>query len=467
MVSLETIDFIIIIVFFLVITLIGFLVSGSQRKNEEDFLLSGRKVGLFLFITTTVSTWYGGILGVGEFSYRFGLVSWFTQGLPYYIFAILFAIFFAKKVRSAELFTIPQKLEISYGKNVGFLSALVIFFLVSPAPYLLMVGSLFSLLFNIHIGYGMLIGLVLSSIYLVKGGYKADLWTDMFMFFVMFIGFIIIVFVAGTDFGGIDFIARNVPEPNLKFTGSFSPIYLTVWFLIALWTFSDPGFHQRCYSAKNTNIARWGIIISVIIWIGFDFLTTSTGLFSRAILGEIQNPVLAYPLLAEKILAPGLKGVFYAALFATIFSTLNSFLFLGATTFNKDFAEKYFSKKISSVNYTQLGLFISGSVALIIALIIPSVIDIWYKIGSIFIPSLIFLIVGSYYDKFAIEPKYATIEMVVAVSGGLVWMLLRDFQFLSNSLSEIEPMIVGLLLALIIHLLGIKNRGRIYSAPIN
>ena len=113
MISLDTLDIFIIILFFAIVPLIGFLVPRSQQKNEEDYLLSGRKVGLFLFVTTTVSTWYGGILGVGEFSYRYGLVSWFTQGLPYYIFAILFAIFFAKIVRSASVsythLTLPTK----------------------------------------------------------------------------------------------------------------------------------------------------------------------------------------------------------------------------------------------------------------------------------------------------------------------------------------------------------------------
>jgi len=464
MISLDILDITIIIIFFLLVPAIGFYVSRGQDKDEEDYLLSGRKVGMFLFVTTTVSTWYGGILGVGEFSYSYGLVSWFTQGLPYYIFAILFAFLFAKKVRTASLYTIPEKLEQTYGRKVSLFAAIIIFFLVSPAPYLLMVGSLFSLIFDIHFGYGMIIGLILSSIYLLKGGFAADLWTDVFLFFVMFIGFIIIVFISGSDFGGIEFLETNLPKSHLNFTGGFSPIYLTVWFLIALWTFSDPGFHQRCYAAKNGNIAKWGIIISVGIWFIFDFLTTSTGLFSRAILGEIDNPILAYPLLAERILTPGLKGIFYAALFATIFSTLNSFIFLSATTFGKDFASKYFSKELSSINYTQVGLVAAGIFAFILALVIPSVIQLWYTIGSLLIPSLIFLIVGSYYEKFQIGKEFAMLEMFAAVLIGLTWMILRDNNLLTSSFSEIEPMIVGLLTALIIHLVGVKIRGRELSA---
>lgn len=467
MVTLDSLDVIVILLFFIAVPLIGFIISAKQQVSDEEYLLSGRKVGLFLFVTTTVSTWYGGILGVGEFSYRFGLVSWVTQGLPYYIFAILFAIFFAKKVRGASLFTIPEKLELNYGRKVSLIASIFIFLLVSPAPYLLMVGSLLALLFEIPLIYGMLIGFIISSLYLLKGGFKANLWVDVLQFFVMFIGFIIIVYIAFDNFGGINFWQQNLPENHLTADGGFSALFIIVWFLIALWTFADPGFHQRCYSAKTGSIAVKGILISVGIWIFFDFLTTSTGLFSRAVLGEVDNPILAYPLLAEEILSPGLKGLFYAALFATIFSTLNSFIFLSATTFSKDIAVKYFSKKINTVLWTQIGLVVSGIIAVILAVSITSVIEIWYTIGSLLIPSLIFLIVGSYYDKLLVSKEIAIAEILLAFIAAVIWMLLRDGGVFSGWLIEIEPMIVGLMTAVIVHTIGVAKRGRINSAPKN
>ncbi|KAB2838643.1 MAG: hypothetical protein F9K45_11070, partial [Melioribacteraceae bacterium] len=151
MVTFSSLDLIIIFSFFAVVLLIGFLSGKKENGSADGYLLSGRKVGLFLFILTNVSTWYGGILGVGEFTYRYGILSWVTQGLPYYFFAILFAVFFASKIHNSSLFTIPDKLEQVYGKKVGLLSAVIIFILVSPAPYLLMVGNLLSLIFDINI----------------------------------------------------------------------------------------------------------------------------------------------------------------------------------------------------------------------------------------------------------------------------------------------------------------------------
>ena len=187
MVSFSIFDLIIITIFFIAVLSVGFI-SGRKSKNDaEDYLLSGRKVGLTLFVLTNVATWYGGILGVGEFVYRYGMVSWFTQGLPYYFFAFLFAIFFAKKIREASLFTIPDKLSLIYGKKVGLLAAVIVFVLVSPAPYLLMTGNLISLIFDTNILISLIVGLFLSLAYLFKGGFRSDLYTDVIQFFVMFI----------------------------------------------------------------------------------------------------------------------------------------------------------------------------------------------------------------------------------------------------------------------------------------
>ena len=119
MVSFSNLDIAILFGYILVIILIGFIPKTKNLKDADGYLLSGRKVGLLLFVLTNVATWYGGILGVGEFTYRYGILSWFTQGLPYYIFALLFAIFFAGKIQRSSLFTIPDKLEETYSRKVG------------------------------------------------------------------------------------------------------------------------------------------------------------------------------------------------------------------------------------------------------------------------------------------------------------------------------------------------------------
>jgi len=284
----------------------------------------------------------------------------------------------------------------------------------------------------------------------------------------MFIGFIAIVYFASTTLGGLNFLKDNLPSAHLSISGGASPTFIIVWFLIALWTFADPGFHQRCYSAKSENVAKYGIIISVVLWMFFDFLTTSTGLYARALLPNMENAVLSFPILAENILGNGYKGLFYAALFATILSTLNSFLFLSATTFSRDFVYKL-KKEVDDNNlikYTRIGLIVSSIISIILAYKFSSVVEIWYNIGSIIIPGIVLLVISAYSKVLQITHKYALIESIFAITASLIWLLIRPLFAMVQIISEIEPMIVGMLIAVTIQLLGIrKYRRKIYIKP--
>ena len=459
MVILSWTDYSVITIFFVVVFLIGFISSRKVTADSESYLLSGRNLGIFLFIMTNVATWYGGILGVGEFTYRYGLVSWFTQGFPYYIFAILFAFFLAPRIREASLFTIPDKITQSYGKGAGIISAAFIFVLVSPAPYLLMIGTLLQLVTGVGLLTSILIGAVLSSIYLFTGGYRSDVFTDAFEFFVMFGGFILLIVALVSTYGGIDYLSNNLPENHLNFTGNTSPVFIIVWFLIALWTFTDPGFHQRSYAARSPNVAKYGILISVSLWMLFDFLTTTGGLYSRAALPELENPVIAFPMLADRVLPSGLRGIFYAALAATIISTLQSYLFLSATTFSRDLVQTIFPLPDRELKkYTQFGLGISILLGIIIAALLPSVIDIWYTLGSLVIPVLIFAVIGAYYPRVSVPGKVIILEMITSTTLSGLWIIMKSSVILGFWAADLEPMIIGLSVSFIIHLAGLVKR---------
>ncbi len=177
-------------------------------------------------------------------------------------------------------------------------------------------------------------------------------------------------------------------------------------------------------------------------------------------LPDLNNPVLAFPLFAEQVLPSGIKGIFYAALFATILSTQISFLFLSGTTIGRDFIFRIGNEEKESnlKKYTVIGLLLSGIVAVLLAYLIPSVIEIWYTIGSLFIPGIILPVVSAYYPKLRVSNKFILVEMVFAFLSSTFWYFVRSEFILSNVLTEIEPMIVGLLFAVIIHLVGILKR---------
>lgn len=437
--------------------------KGWQAESEEDFLLSGRKVTLPAFIATLVSTWYGGILGVGEWSYQFGISQWLILGVPFYIFSAFFAVFLAGKIRLNKALTIPEAIANRYGKRTGKISALPIFILVSPAPYILMLGLIFQFLIGGDAPFLLYASLValFSVLYIIIGGFGAVIRTDMLQIILMFLGFILLLMFAIAEYGGPATLLSNLPNGHLDFTGGHNLQYILVWFFIALWTFVDPSFHQRAAAAESPETAKKGIFYSIAGWMLFDLLTCFAGLYAFAILGDsLEQPVLAYPLLADQILPVGIKGIFFLSLLATIMSTLDSYLFISGQTLGRDYLRSYFPD-ISPNVLTRVSIFISAILGILLIILYPSVIDLWYVIGSVFIPGLLIPVLGIYLKIFHIPAKYAFISIIGCTLISLGWLILGNlFPYNGNyALYGIEPFYPGLATAGIIWLVGtIENK---------
>src|SRR5207245_2706504 len=139
----SVLDWTLIAVYFLLLAFV-WARSWGTRPSVEDYLVAGRRVTLPAFVATLVTTWYGGILGVGEYTWRFGLANWLVFGVPYYLGAALFAVFLARRAREAELLTLPDLLERSYGRGAALVGAVAVFVQAAPAAYVLMLGTLFA-----------------------------------------------------------------------------------------------------------------------------------------------------------------------------------------------------------------------------------------------------------------------------------------------------------------------------------
>jgi SSS family solute:Na+ symporter len=462
-ITLSAADKILILAYFLAVLAIGFYSGRKSQSSTSDFLLAGRSLTLPVFVMTLVSTWYGGILGVGEFSYRYGVSNWVVQGVPYYIFAAVFAFLLAKKVRATNLLTIPDKLHQSYDKKTALLGAFLTFILMSPAPYILMLAVLLQLVTGWGLVLCVLIGTVATTAYLFFGGFRSDVNTDVFEFFLMFIGFAVILPFAYQKFGGWEFIQQHVPPQHLTWNGGNSVQFVLVWFFIALWTLVDPAFHQRCYAAKSGDVAQKGILVSIVFWFAFDAMTATAGLYARAALPNLDQPVMAYPMLAEITLPSVAKGLFYIGMLATIMSTLNTLAFVSATTIGRDMIWRYRNEQDDShVNrYTRWGLVGAALLSVILALAIPSVIKLWYAIGTIVIPGLLVPLVTSYFERWRVTPGYAFAAMLTGWSTSLAWLLAGWTQELGNAdlyPLGIEPMYPGVLLSLLIWGIGLGRK---------
>ncbi len=508
MIHLSSPDIIVIALYFGAVLFVGFRAARRTSSEEEDFLLAGRSLTLPVFIMTLVSTWYGGILGVGEFSYRYGISNWVVQGVPYYLFAALFAVLLAKKIRATNLYSIPDKLELAYDKKTAILGSFLTFILMTPAPYILMLSVFLQMLFGWSLPVCLIAVSITAASYMYWGGFRSDVETDVLEFFLMFIGFAVILPFSFSKYGGLEFLRSNLPPLHLVWHGGNSVQFILVWFFIALWTLVDPAFHQRCYAAKSGAIAQRGILYSIFFWLIFDFMTATAGLYARAALPNLAEPMAAYPMLAEAVLPPIAKGLFYVGMLATIMSTLNTLAFVSAQTLGRDIylrlknrgvsgergavsgehgavsnrkscatgasafggeirnpapeahppsAEK---SEIASLS-TQIGMVVSFLLSIVLAVAIPSVIKLWYTIGTVVIPGLLVPLMASYFERWRIPARYAFLAMILGWMTSLGWMVSG---YIGGNGAHyplgIEPMYPGIGMSLIWWALGLSRRKR-------
>jgi len=419
--------------------------SFRREAGEEEYLLSGRSLSVPAFAATLVTTWYGGILGVGEFTYSYGISTWIVFGLPYYFFALLFALFFAPKIRAANNFSIPDMLYRAYGKPSGFLGSIFLLFMTTPAPYILTLAVLIQSLLGIDLLSSVLAGTVFSIIYVYKGGFRSVVATDKLQFVLMFSGFIILFYYLSSSELSLNTLPEKLDSVHKDLSGGMSWQEIAVWFLIASWTFIDPGFHQRCAAAKTPQTARRGILISIGFWFVFDMLTLICGLYAFVLLPGIE-PMTAYPELAQKILPPVLQGIFFAGLLATVMSTIDSYTFLSALSFGRDLMQAF--KTNYSVNQlVKAGLVFSAVISIILILLIPSVIQLWYDLGSLFIPPLLLPLLAAYFPKIRLKPKSTFIIMFSSFAVTLIFFLIK--QISGSEPFGLEPFFVGMAVSIL------------------
>jgi SSS family solute:Na+ symporter len=355
-----------------------------------EYLVAGRRLTLPAFVATLVSTWYGGILGVGEYAWRHGLSNWLVFGLPYYLYAAVFALLLAARARRSQVLSIPDLLEQRYGRGAAHVGAGTLVVMAAPAAYVLLLGVLVQLATGWPLWLAVSLGALLSVSYVFRGGLKAVVDTDCVQFVLMFAGFLVLVPVCVVKLGGWGWLQAQLPPTHLTWDGGLGWQAVFVWYFIALSTLVDPAFYQRCYAARDERTARRGILISIGFWIVFDFLTTSAGLYARALMPDLADPVQAFPALAARVLPGFWQGVFTVGLLATIMSTIDSYAFIAAVTLGRDLVGRWrgFDEE-RSLRAAQWSLAVTAVVAIVLALAAGSVITLWKVLGTVGTPVLL------------------------------------------------------------------------------
>ncbi len=423
--------------------------TRNQKPSTLDYLLMGRQLTLPLFVFTLVATWYGGIFGVNEITFNYGIFNFITQGVFWYVAYLIFAFFVAKRLAKYASYTLPDLTSRMFGPKSAKVSAVLTFLYIAPVAYVLSLGMFLHMVFGISVLSGMIWGTLFVCLYSAWGGLRSVVFSDLVQFFVMCSAVAMVVVFSVHSFGGMSFLKANLPASHFTLTGGNSWLATLIWGFIALSTLIDPSFYQRCFAAKSPTIVKKGILISTVIWFLFDFCTTTGSLYARAVLPQAQ-PGQAYFFYALQLLPVGLRGFFVAGILSIILSTLNSFLFIASNTLSFDLLRNRFKNIVLS---NRISIFVVGAFSIAAAQFFHgSFKEIWLVLGSYFSACLLVPILLNYLSPNRISDTLFVRAALSAAAAMTVWYALPKNEFLQI----IDPFYIGILTSLLILLIGRK-----------
>merc|ERR1711892_497910 len=150
-------------------------------SEEEETMLAGRNIGMFVGIFTMTATWVGGgyINGTAEIVYTDGLI-WCQAPFGYALSLMLGGIFFANKMRTKGYVTMLDPLQDAYGSRMGgllFLPALCgeVFW---SAGILAALGATLAIILQVPLDPAVVISALIAVFYTWIGGLYAVAYTD-------------------------------------------------------------------------------------------------------------------------------------------------------------------------------------------------------------------------------------------------------------------------------------------------
>ncbi len=415
--------FIIWIVITIGVVMLNRLRNLKSNMSDQNYILMGRKLTLPLFVATLVSSWYGGIFGVTQIAFEHGVYNFITQGVFWYISYFLFAFLFVKKIHRKNAITFPDLIKKTFGAKSAKFAAVLLLFKALPIVYAISLGAFIQIIFGYPLTSSIIVGTLIVVAYTCLSDFKSVVYSDFLQFCCMYVAVILVVGFSFYKLGSPSVLIKNLPSHYFSINGNHNMSTTLLWLFIACSaTLVSPVFYQRCMAAKTPNIAKKGIIISVLFWIIFDVCTTLGGMYAKLYM-PTANSLNAYLLFGLEILPSGLKGLFLAGIIATIISTLDSFIFASSTLFSYDLIPSRFANHSAR---RVISVLLVGILTLTIALSFDGMIeDIWITLEGYFGALLIIPIVWSYFVRTKISDNQF---LVTAILSGLV-MLSRDIIF--------------------------------------
>jgi len=418
---------VIVIVYFL--TIIGIGVWSKRRAGSQNgFFVAHRRGTLPLITGSLVATAIGGsaTVGMAGLGFKQGLTGtwWLLVGS---VGLVLLGVFFAKKVRGAALYTLPELVERQYDRRMSLAASIliVIAWVGVVAGQIVAAGTVLSILGIGSTTFWIVIFTAVVIIYGILGGQFSIIRTDVFQAAILFIGIFVALALAFSQVGGLDGLKASLPTGYFSFPTSPGfdwKMLLSFLILVGATYVVGPDMYSRLFCAKGEKTAQQSAILSAFLFIPLAFAIIFIGMAAKVLYPEISAEG-AFPQVITTVLSPGLSGLILAALVAALMSSADTCLLSQSVILTEDIVKRVYPAldERKTVLITRLSLVGLGLVALGLALALEGVISSLLFAYTIFTCGLVVpVIAGFYKDKLKVTPRGA---LAALIGGGVVGLL--------------------------------------------
>jgi len=271
------------VVAYLLVTIAIGLWAAKRVANSKDFLVAGRRLPLYMTITTVFATWFGAetVLSVSATFARDGFGGIVADPFGSSFCLVFVALFFARAFYRMDLLTIGDFYRKRYNKPVEVITSVAITasYLGWTSAQLTALGLVFAVLSGgaLSLNEGILLGSVIVLGYTIWGGMWSVAWTDLFQTVIIIVGLWIVALLVSDMAGGTGKVVAAAAEAG-KF--SFWPTggskewlaFSAAWATLAIGSIPQQDVFQRVTSAKNEATAVQGTLIGGAAYFLFAFV---------------------------------------------------------------------------------------------------------------------------------------------------------------------------------------------------
>jgi solute:Na+ symporter, SSS family len=321
------------------LALLGVSFASARRvHNEEDYIVAGRRLPLWLAWGTLLATWFGAatVLGAAEAARKEGLRGTILDPFASGCALIVAGLFFAKPLWEMKLLTMADFYGRIYGKRAEVTAGLIMipgYFGWIGAQYIALAG-LQEHYFGIDERAGIVLAAGVILLYTLIGGMWSVTLTDTLQMFVILVTLVILGFVTFSQLGGgsvTDGFNRLITKTDpdrltlLPQAGTAAAVAWTAtWASGVFGNIPGQDLTQRIFASKDSTTAKRACILAGAIYIGFGLLPVGMGLASNILVPNMADDQTILGVLADGFLTPVTASIFIVALVSCIVSTATS-----------------------------------------------------------------------------------------------------------------------------------------------